>query len=608
MYPRLNYNPKNYRINSIDGGIVIDKSEEKIPYNKSPDMLNMYFSGNLLKKREGQLMLFYEDDIYSVSKDVFYNHFIYHAGDKIKAYNCDTKEVKVLIGKVKEKKGTFFLYNGKIYYIGTGEYYVISSKDEELNCSVVSGYIPTVLINCNEQSVGDSFEPYNYLTATFKYTYNTSNATHTIKLPDIQLDTEKGIYAMFDGRVLYDYTIDYDNGYLTFQTALSEGHNLLEITYFGKDLSDRNKITNCKIAETFGGLSSGISEGTRMFLSGNKDFSNTFFYSELKNPEYFPINQFEIIGDDNDPVMCIGKQYNGLVFFKKKSIYISYYNFDGNEVNFTLSRLNSNVGCDCPYTLETVDNQLVWVNSTWGVMTLSSTNIKDEKNVRCISQNINGISSKKALLMQENLQEAVAFINRGKFYIVTGRYTYVLDISTNFSINLNGESLSWYLMDNIKANDYLYYNREVYLAGDRGISYFKNVLYDFNPDTPINAYVKTKAIDFGCPEIFKTIYDISFSQKAINNSYFKLSLSDENGKMGKVSEYFINKFNFINFSFSHFTFLDNIFSFVFKRRISRSRTKYLMIELSNDKPNSQMTLSDINITYSTERSAKFNGI
>ena len=112
MYPRLNYNPKNYRINSIDGGIVIDKSEEKIPYNKSPDMLNMYFSGNLLKKREGQLMLFYEDDIYSVSKDVFYNHFIYHAGDKIKAYNCDTKEVKVLIGKVKEKKGRFFLYNG----------------------------------------------------------------------------------------------------------------------------------------------------------------------------------------------------------------------------------------------------------------------------------------------------------------------------------------------------------------------------------------------------------------------------------------------------------------------------------------------------------------
>ena len=114
MYPRLNYNPKNYRIDSIDGGIVIDKREEKIPYNKSPDMLNMYFSGNLLKKREGQLMLFYEDDIYSVSKDVFNNHFIYHAGDKIKAYNINTKEVKVLIGKVKRKKGTFFLYNGKI--------------------------------------------------------------------------------------------------------------------------------------------------------------------------------------------------------------------------------------------------------------------------------------------------------------------------------------------------------------------------------------------------------------------------------------------------------------------------------------------------------------
>ena len=608
MYPRLNFNPKNYRIDSLNGGIVIDKSEEKIPYNKSPDMLNMYFKGNLLKKREGQLMLLYEEDIYSVSKDVFYNHFIYHAGDKIKAYNFDTKEIKVLTGKVKKEKGTFFLYNGKIYYIGTGEYYVVTFDENEFKCSSVSGYIPTVLINCTEQSVGDSFESYNYLTGGFKYTYNTSKATQTIKLPDVALDREKGIVATFDGRALTDYTVDYDSGYLTFKNALGEGHNLLEIIFFEKEAKDRGKITNCKLAETFGGLSSGISEGTRLFLSGNKDYSNTFFYSELKNPEYFPVTQFDIIGDENDPIMCIGKQYNGLVFFKKKSIYISYYNFDGSEVNFALSRLNSSVGCDCPYTLETVDNQLVWLNSNWGIMTLSSTNIKDEKNVRCISQNINGISSKKALLLQENLEGAVSFINRGKLYIVTGIYTYVLDISTNFSINLNGESFSWFLMDNICANDYLYYNREVYLAGNKGFSYFKDILYDFTPDTPIKAYIKTKAIDFGCPEIFKTIYDISFSLKAINNSYFKLTLSDENGEMGKVSEYFVNKFNFINFSFSSFTFCDNIFSFVFKRRISRGRTKYLMIELSNDKPNSQLTVSDINITYSPERSAKFNGI
>ncbi len=608
MYPRLSFNPKNYRIDSLNGGIVIDKSEEKIPYNKSPDMLNMYFSGNVLKKREGQLMLFLEDDIYCVSKDVFYNHFVYHAGDKIKAYNCDTKEVKVLLGKVKTKKGTFFLYNGKIYYIGTGEYYVVSYEDEELSCSVVSGYIPTVLINCTAQSVGDSSEAYNYLTGAFKYTYNTTRSTQSIKLPDAKLDKDKGIFATFNGRILNDYTIDYDSGYINFKTALEEGHNLLEITYYGINSEDRQKITNCSIAEAFGGLSSGISEGTRMFLSGNPDYSNTFFYSELKNPEYFPITQFEILGDENDPVMCIGKQYNGLIFFKKKSIYISYYNFDGNEVNFTLSRLNSNIGCDCPYTLETVDNQLVWLNSTWGVMTLSSTNIKDEKNVRCISQNINGISSKKALLMQKNLSDAVSFINRGKLYVAVGKYTYVLDISTNFSIGLDGENFSWYLMDNIKATDYLYYNREVYLAGEKGFSYFKDVLYDFSPDIPINAHIKTKAIDFGAPEIFKTIYDISFSLKSINNSYFKLTLSDENGKMGKVSEYFINKFNFINFSFSSFTFLDNMFSFVFKRRISRGRTKYLMIELSNDKPNSQMTVSDINITYSPERSARFNGI
>lgn len=611
MYPTLRYSASTYRIDNLGGGIAIDCSEDKIPDNKSPDMLNMYYDGNILRKREGQMMLFYDENILSSSKDSFYSHFIYHAGDKIKSYNYITKEINVLIGKVKKIKGTFFIYNGYLYYIGTGEYYKISydSETETLKAEVVSGFIPTVLINCSENSVGDELDAYNYLTSAFKATYNTTSSTKYIKMPDLPLDSTKDIVITFDSKEIKNFSVDWINKTIAFGTELKEGHNLLEIVYHRSDVSDdREKITQCNICESFGGYSAGISEGTRVFVSGNSKYANTFFYSELKNPEYFPVTQFELLGDDNDPIMCMGKQYNGLVFFKKKSIYISYYEYSNGEVVFSVSRLNSNIGCDCKYTLETVDNQLVWLNSIWGVMTLSSTNIKDEKNVKCISQNINGRDSFKALLMQENLENTVGFVNRGKYYLVTGIFTYVLNITNNFSIALSGENMSWFLMDNISAKDYVCFNREVYLAGDKGFSYFKDVLYDFDINTPIKAHFTTKAIDFNNPVFFKNIFDIAFSLKSINNSYFKVELKDENGNIGSGSEYIISKFNFLNFSYPQFTFCANLFSFVFKRKISRSRTKYLMIKFSNNKKNSQMILSDISITYSPERSVRFNGI
>ena len=124
----------------------------------------------------------------------------------------------------------------------------------------------------------------------------------------------------------------------------------------------------------------------------------------------------------------------------------------------------------------------------------------------------------------------------------------------------------------------------------------------------VKAYFKTKAIDFNRFSDFKNIYEISFSLRAIQNSYFLLKVRDENGKLKNEWEYKVNKFNFLNFDFKKFTFMTNIFSFAVNRRLKRARVKYLMLEFSNDLPGSQMNISDINITYSYERSVRFNGI
>ena len=605
MYPLFNHNLQRYRIADLDGGVVIDKGESKIPDNCASDMLNMIYSEGALKKRKGQELLFDENDIITSLKDSYYDYFIYHASDKIKAYNINTKESITLMGPVNKREGKFFIYNGYVYYVGTGEYYKISKNEDGLSCQVVSGYIPNVMVNCDINSIGDEYESYNFLTGSFKLSYVTTSQTKIINLPsDLSVNSLDSLYVTFNSKELTDYTLDKNKRCIIFN-SMEEGHNLLEIIFYIKNEEDRAKITNCNISESFGGLSAGISEGTRIFLSGNPDYKTTIFYSELKNPEYFPINQFDIIGDDADPITGMGKQYNGLVIFKERSIYISGYEFSGDTVNFTLSKINSGIGCDCKNTIVSVGNQLVWLNGSHGVLTLTSTYIKEEKNVKCISLNINGMYSEKALLNQENLIKSVAFTLRDALYIVTGKYTYVFPFE--YVASLKGNS-PWYIFDNISCTAFSLKDREIYLFGKKGITRFVNKLYDFDLSTPINAYFKTKAIDFNRPGDFKNIHEITFGLRSVQNSYFLLKVWDENGRVGADSEYKVNKFNFVNFKFPLFTFKGNLFSFAINRRIKRARTKYLMLEFSNNLPDSQMNISDILITYLIERRVRFNGI
>lgn len=602
MYPDLKYNPISYSLGNLSGGVALDMGESKIPDGCMSDMLNMVYREGVLKKRKGQSLLFSEEEIITALDTSYYNFFIYHASDKIKAYNTETKEITTLFAPVRKKEGSFFIYNGYVYYVGTGEYYKISVKDNNLLCEIVQGYIPTVLVNCDYNSVGDNFEEYNLLTGKFKLTYNTTNQTRNINFPE-GVNYLKSVAVQFNNKPVTGYTLNQEGRYISFD-SMEEGHNMLEIT-FEVTNEDRDKIVNCTITESFGGLNAGISEGTRMFFSGNHDYKTTFFYSELKNPEHFPVNQFDIIGDDFDPITGMGKQYDGLIFFKEKSIYISKYEYQGETVNFTLSRLNSEIGCDCKNTIATVGNQLVWLNSNYGVMSLFSTYIKEEKTVGCISRNINGLNSEKALLNQKDIKNSTVFIMGNALYLVTGKYTYMLPLENG---NGRDEKSSWFILDNISCKAKISFNREIYLLGKKGATYFTNQLYDFDLQIPIRAYFKTKALDFNRPCDFKNIYEISLSLKAINNSGVSLKAWDENGKLKNEWEYRVNKFNFINFKFPCFTFMSNIFSFAVNRRLRRGRVKYLMLEFSNDLCDSQMSISDIFIMYSVERSVRFSGI
>ncbi len=611
-YPRLYKKEKSLSIGPFDGGIVIDVPRNEIRDSNSPDMLNMGFKNGIMKKREGQKVLFDngEDNMNACFEEAFNGYIIYHAGERIKAYNLLSKETLIFNMYIPDKKGEFFTYNGKVYYTGFGEYYRITFSEDTLKLESIEGYAPLRYINCNpDTGIGDDNEKANLLTPRYRASYSAYKDMLFLTLPPYT--SNENIIVEYNGNIVSSEKYSYSSGKLAFQgIGFEQGHNNVVITASDtRSAGDREKITNCTASISFGGSSSGFSEGTRLFLAGNPQYANTYFRSELKNPEYFPVDAYDILGDTLDPITGFGRQGGGLVIFKKNSIYFSNYVYSSGEVVFTITNISADKGCDFKNTIQSVDNRLIWFNSKYGVMALSSTSKNNEKNVCVISGNINGSASSKALLNKQSYEGIAGFIYKNKYHLCTKDYCYVFDYENSSSDFSNPQYLKWYLYSNVFCSFFVKYGNMLYLAGEKErFTYFSDCLYDFSPELPICSYFVTKAYDMGNSSVFKTVKDISLILRADNNAYAEIECMDEDGKIKEFEGYRISKFSFSDFKFSRFTFYDSSFAVFIRRKINRKRVKFFSVRLKNYEPLSDMAVSELTVTYQEERGAKYNGI
>lgn len=611
-YPYFRNLDKRVNAGPFSGGIVIDVPAHEIKDNTSPDMLNMVYRNGVLKKRKGQKVLFEGngENILACHKGLYEGYIVYCADGKLMAYNPEKGERVDLEFRTQKKKGEFFTFNGKLYYTGGGEYLCISN-DNGLKCESVEGYIPLRYINCDPASgAGDKNEAANYLTPKLKISYNTTEGMSELILPlDIKYDVNNVVIEK-DGYVISRnrYTVRAD-GKILFDADMkfSEGHNNLVLQLIETDAAEeRSMITFCNTSAVFGGSSSGLSEGTRVFLSGNKKYANTFFKSGLRNPEYFPVDGFEILGDTSDPITAFGKQGGGLVIFKENSIYVSLYNYSTGEAVFTLTNISPDIGCDAKDTVKNVNNTLMWLNSKYGVVALSSLNKNSGKNVSVISGNINGNGSPASLLGKDSYEDSTAFVYEGRYHLCVGNYCYVLD---NTYVPANNTDAVWYLFSDISCRFPISDKTEVYLMGEKErVSFFSDCLYDFCKEKPIRAHYVTKAFSLGDGNLFKTVKDISLYLRADKNICAEIKCTDENGSVKSTEKYRVNKFSFDGFCFSDFTFRSNRYSVFLRRKILRRRVKFFSVELKNYEPLSDMAISSLSIGFRYERGVKVNGI
>lgn len=464
-------------------------------------------------------------------------------------------------------------------------------------------HVPTVYTHCKPTAKGFSkeatqFEGFNLLTPYYKMVFSTVNLTedvHNMRYNlgvSIPLDKTATITAVLTNPASGEETThtvewlgkgtdgtafettdhsDDDNlymfvnrGYVMFSkekgkpviATLGESDyledNLVITSICDISESDFKKVFSMTRAEWFGGTSTGLNGGTRLFLGGNTEESekSLVLWSELENPLYFPENCYAYVGNNMQAVTAFGKQSDMLVIFKENETYFTQYNkndgitadnlidqsvvdYTANSVYFPLTLIHSGIGCDCPDTVQLCRNRLVWANSNGKVYTLTSANQYSERNIYEVGEMI-----ERKLKTEAGLKYATSCDWEGHYVLFVNNHAYLMGYNSSgyqyaYSYRKHEDAnirIPWWVwelcFDNnakivpLKTNGYFAITESSEIrfrltlhrfstesSTDKGFADIENdekrdnTVYDY----PIHSTLTTKLFDFGAPGYRKNV-------------------------------------------------------------------------------------------------------
>lgn len=614
------------------GGLDLRDLEYEQEVGKSPYMKNIMYRNGAFGKRFGQeVHSEYSDTIYA---EVYYDHNIYvHAGTKIYRYNSSGTHTEVGSG-MPESSGIFIVFAQKLYYLNSNGLYLYDSTFSRVNT-----YIPELLINCKPDGDGggDSIDDLNIIGTQFSLVYNGTAGTTAYQVGPydsediINWDVTPTIYV--NDIETTAFTVNSSTKTINFTTAPGEGDMNVEMVFTIKEsvfATLRSEIYSCKYYDTFGGANN-----SRLFLAGCG--KSKYFYSEAYDITYFPENNISVVGNAEEDITGFGRQYNILIVFKPREIYsvYSYTETASTTVieenigieNFRSQLVNPRIGCDAPYSIQLVNNYLTWYNSNWGICTLVSTNIQDERNVRVISRNIentNNFIARGIMFIDEDLDKIQSADYNNKYFIVfpTTGLCYVWDYELQpYTVTSNGETdpskLPWFLFDRFYVRSFLHAGRRlVYSCSHENFtnklieltSSFSDVNFELEeedgivlPEVPIEAYYMTPFFQFGAVEMLKNVRFIYVQCRGDVNSKIDISYyTDDSSQPEKDPEPIMVSGGgslWKEFSYGNFHWYMNVWGNVFVRKCNLKKVQMASAFFYNNELDKDMAITHIDMQY-----------
>ena len=260
-----------------------------------------------------------------------------------------------------------------------------------------------------------------------------------------------------DGVVTSDYT--YSDGVITFTSAptvtVPASSNTIEVTYTLANTAAFNSVMDCPYAIVYGG-----NQNICMVVGGCTAQPNAFFWNGnniVMDVSYWPMEQYNLGGDTEDAITGFGRQQGNLIVFKNRSVGKVSMEFttvdsgtDGVSrvyIEMDYTSINSKMGCDLPWSIQLVENNLVFCNTQQGVHFIQDSSAAYENNIICLSTKVNGDNGRAGLLQRVRDAELVSsFDDDHRYWVIADTHVFCWDYELS-----DQKNPSWFYLTGIDA-------------------------------------------------------------------------------------------------------------------------------------------------------------
>lgn len=593
---------------ALSGGLNLFDPPYRLKSDESPDMLNLLWRDGMLRSRRGQEYLSSSSMgiAYAAYPKLWHGYAFAHIGTAIYCFNVlgASHTPQILCSAVPTVKGSFFLFGDQLYYKTRGLYKVFTATETASGWSfasaTVSAYVPVIQINSDPATgTGDLYQPENRMTAKKEVWYNAVSGVREYYLP---VRADYIVSVVVNGAIQPSgWSYDPYVGKVTFQTAPPvtdpPTNNTVHIQYSLTNTAAQQSISECRFAEVFGGtgelcvvMAGTVLQPNAYYWSGNS--------SVKMDATYFPIEQVQLASSTEERITGFGKQQNNLIIFKENSVgktTIGTQELNGRVfIDMPYTPINASIGCDLPWSIQLVENNLVFANRRGGVHLILDTTAAMENNIVCISTKINPAFGEGGSSFGD--EEAVCSADDGThYYLRCGSRVF----AWNYEISSAG-SPSWFPLSNIPAIAFIVHGTELYHMDAAGrLTHFCEAFNDYG--AALQRKYRFPMMNFNSYDCLKNVNSVLITLGAFQAEDTGLTyITDYEQRQDLTNLQVVSAADYEEHKVPGTRPVSDSIPAVFRRRPMCRRVLHFSMELENENLNEDMELISAQVIWNEQ--------
>lgn len=366
----------------------------------------------------------------------------------------------------------------------------------EFSLASIDGFYQVTDVTVDGIAVGNWIQNGSTLTFYYAPVAGTDNVvvyyTYVVKTYKLPVNGATIDKVEVDGLVTTDFTFADDTVTLANTPAHSYplATNTVRITYELVDTNFQNafnSIMDCPYAIVYGGV-----QNICMVVGGCTAQPNAFFWNGnniAMDVTYWPMEQYNFGADTEDAITGFGRQQGYLVVFKNRSIGKGELKFTSIQptsdapartmIEIDYTNINSQTGCDLPWSIQLIENNLVFCNTHQGVHFIADSSAAYENNIITISLKVNGDVGRIGLL--HRVREAArvsSFDDTRRYWVIADDKAYCWDYTIS-----DQKNPSWFYLTGVDAPALFLDVEKIYhLNTDGRVTVFDNSYADYGGD------------------------------------------------------------------------------------------------------------------------------